>query len=64
MILGNAIFAYDQQKNFVGIVGVAVFGNILFNILLIPVYGIEGAAISTILTQLATNSLIWRKMNL
>ena len=61
-LLGNAIFAYDHQKSFVAFVVAAALGNIAFNLLLIPPFGIEGAAIGTILTQLLTNSLIWRKM--
>ncbi|MDP3901394.1 MAG: flippase, partial [bacterium] len=61
-LIGNAIFAYDQQKSFVIFVLVATLGNIIFNILLIPIWGIEGAAMSTVLTQLITNTLIWRKM--
>ncbi|MBI2024707.1 MAG: flippase [Candidatus Harrisonbacteria bacterium] len=60
-LLGNAIFAYDHQKSFVTFVGAAAFGNVAFNLLLIPPFGIEGAAVSTIITQLLTNALIWRK---
>lgn len=60
-LLGNAIFAYDHQKAFVGFVLAAVIGNVFFNFLLIPPFGIEGAAISTVITQLFTNALIWRK---
>lgn len=61
-LIGNAIFAYDQQKSFIVFVLVAALGNVGFNFLLIPPFGIEGAAISTIITQLITNSLIWLKM--
>lgn len=61
-LLGNAVFAYDQQKSFLTFVLVAIFGNAIFNFLLIPTYGIEGAAISTIITQLITNGLIWHKI--
>ena len=60
-LLGNAIFAFDRQKSFVTFVAVATFGNVLFNFLLIPPFGIEGAAASTVITQLITNYLIWRK---
>jgi len=60
-LIGNAIFAYDHQKAFIGFVLIAVFGNVLFNLIFIPPFGIEGAAIATILTQLLTNALIWRK---
>ena len=61
-LIGNAIFAYDQQKSFILFVLIAAFGNVVFNLLLIPKLGIEGAAISTVITQLITNALIWRKM--
>jgi O-antigen/teichoic acid export membrane protein len=61
-LIGHAIFAYDQQKHFIKYVAVSAVGNVLFNLALIPVYGIEGAAVSTILTQAITNFLIWRKM--
>ncbi|MEK7654202.1 MAG: flippase [Patescibacteria group bacterium] len=62
-LIGNAIFAFDAQKSFVWFVLASAIGNVLFNLLLIPALGIEGAAISTLLTQLITNLLIWRKMN-
>lgn len=61
-ILGNAIFAYDHQKSFVGFVAVSAIGNVVFNLALIPPFGIEGAAISTVVVQLLTNALIWRKI--
>jgi O-antigen/teichoic acid export membrane protein len=60
ILVANAIFAYNEQRQFVRFVFTALFGNILFNLLLIPSFGIEGAAISTILTQLITNTLMWR----
>lgn len=61
-LISNAIFAYDHQKSFLVFIAVAAIGNIAFNFLLIPTYGIEGAAIATILVQLITNGLIWAKM--
>lgn len=62
-LIGNAIFAFDAQKSFVWFVIASAVGNVALNFLLIPVWGIAGAAISTLLTQLITNFLIWRKMN-
>ena len=61
-LIGNAIFAYDKQKSFVLFVLIAALGNVAFNFLLIPKFGIEGAAVSTVITQLITNALIWWKM--
>ncbi len=62
-LIGNAVFAFDAHKSFIGFVAVSALGNVLFNFLLIPMFGIEGAAISTLITQIITNFLIWRKMN-
>ncbi|MDP1718910.1 MAG: flippase [bacterium] len=62
-LIGNAVFAFDAHKSFIGFVAVSALGNVLFNFLLIPLWGIEGAAVSTLITQLITNFLIWRKMN-
>lgn len=61
-LLGNAIFAYDRQKYFLVFVAAAALGNALFNALLIPPLGIEGAALSTVIAQLITNALIWMKI--
>ena len=61
-LIGNAIFAYDHHKAFVKFALTAIAGNVLFNAMLIPPLGIEGAAISTLFTQLITNALIWRKL--
>ncbi len=61
-LVGNAIFAYGEQRRFVHLVAVAIFGNIALNAVLIPPFGIGGAAAATVVTQLTTNSLIWIKM--
>lgn len=62
-LLGNAIFAFDAQKSFIWFVAASAVGNVAFNFLLIPIWGIAGAAAATLITQLITNFLIWRKMN-
>jgi len=61
-IVGNAIFAYDAEKSFISLVAVAVLGNIFFNVLLIPRFGIEGSAFSTLITQILVNGLLWIKI--
>lgn len=61
-IISNAIFSYNEQRKFVAFSGLGAGGNILFNFLLIPQFGIAGCAISTIFTQLIANGFIWRKM--
>ncbi len=60
-LIGNAIFAYDHHREFIKFSIAAILGNVVFNALLIPPLGIEGAAISTLFTQLITNAMIWRK---
>jgi len=62
-LLSNALFAYDQQKLFMYFVGFGALSNALFNWLLIPRFGIEGAAIATIGSQLITNFFVWRTMH-
>ena len=61
-LLGNALFAYDEQKYFLKFVVIATTTNALFNFALIPAYGIEGAAVSTIFTQIITNTFIYFKV--
>ncbi len=61
-ILGNALLAYDQEKQFLKYAGVAAIGNVVLNSILIPFWGIEGAAIATVVTQIISNSLIWWKL--
>ncbi len=51
MIIGNALFALDKQRNLLAYVLLGIFGNIVFNFLLIPRFGIEGAALATLLNQ-------------
>jgi O-antigen/teichoic acid export membrane protein len=59
-LIGNSILAYDKQRKMAGYVAIAAFGNIIFNAILIPPYGIYGAAFATIVTQLISNSFSWR----
>jgi len=62
VIVSNSILAHEQQKNFVTFSLIGAIGNIIFNILLIPKFGIAGASASTVITQLLSNYFIWHKM--
>ena len=64
VIVSNSILAHEQQKNFITFSMIGAIGNIVFNILLIPKFGITGAAVSTIFTQIASNCFIWKKMQM
>jgi PST family polysaccharide transporter len=58
-ILSHVVFAYGAERRILGIVGWTIFGNAFFNLLLIPAYGIIGAAIATIIVQSVTNLMFW-----
>lgn len=62
MLIANSLFAYEKRKDFLKYSFLGTGSNIIFNLILIPPFGIEGAAISTIFTQLASNSFIWIKL--
>lgn len=50
--LGNTIFAYNKQNLVVPYAFFVTITNIVLNILLIPTYGITGAAIGTLFTHI------------
>ncbi len=62
MFIGNAVFAYNEQKNFIGFLALGAIGNVVLNYLLIPKYGIEGSAIATLGAQILSTGFVWIKM--
>jgi len=44
-----------------GYVALGVFGNVFFNFLFIPLWGMEGAALSTFINQIIINIYLWRQ---
>ncbi|TSD03658.1 MAG: polysaccharide biosynthesis protein, partial [Parcubacteria group bacterium Athens0714_26] len=62
VIISNSILAYNKQKNFIIFSALGAIGNVFFNFLLIPYWGIAGAATSTIFTMIISNTFIWIKM--
>lgn len=61
-VFSNALFAFNEQRRFIWFVVLGVVSNIIFNIILIPRYSIEGVAIATLGSQLLTNFFVWRAM--
>ena len=61
-ILSNLIMAHNQQRKLVKYVIAGSLSNIVFNILLIPSFGINGSAIATLISQFAYFTPIWLKM--
>lgn len=62
VVITNALFAINEQKRFVTFVLVGAITNAFFNALLIPRFGIEGAAFATLGSQILSNFLVWRHM--
>ncbi|MFH1759258.1 MAG: flippase [Patescibacteria group bacterium] len=62
IIVSNALFAYRKHNEFVKYSILGVSSNIILNLVFIPYWGIEGAAISTVITQLASSAFIWKKL--
>lgn len=61
-ILGNALFALDKEKQLLTYVALGICGNFAFNLLLIPRFGIAGAALSTFLNQVIITIYLSRKL--
>ena len=61
-IIGNAVFAYNKQKIFILSTGLGAVANVILDLILIPIYGIAGSAVATIISQLFANGINWREM--
>jgi O-antigen/teichoic acid export membrane protein len=61
-IIIHAVFAHNRQKELVPLWIAGSIINILLNFMLIPRFGISGAAWASFVTQMGINSLIWLKM--
>lgn len=60
IILGNLILAHNEQSKLKLPVFFGAIGNIAFNAILIPPFGIVGASIATVVAQFLNISLVWR----
>lgn len=61
-VIANGIFAYDQQKVLIICSAIGGIGNVLFDLLLIPHWGMAGSAVATLLAQILSNSYLWYAM--
>jgi O-antigen/teichoic acid export membrane protein len=65
-VISNAIFAYDHQKSLIISSLIGGLGNVLFDLLLIPHWGMAGSAVATLLASILSNAYLWyamRKLN-
>lgn len=58
-LIGNAILSFNKQKSAIIYMSVAAFGNMIFNAILIPRYGIVGSSIATLISQAMSNTIAW-----
>ncbi|MEK7513203.1 MAG: flippase, partial [Patescibacteria group bacterium] len=61
-LLGNLVVAFNKQKKVAWCVALGAAGNIALSALLIPPFGIVGAATAIITAQFITHGFIWRIM--
>jgi len=61
-IIVHAFIAYNRQKELVPLWTMGTIFNILTNFMLIPIFGIVGAAWTSFFTQVGVNTVLWRKM--
>lgn len=55
----NYTLGYNAQRRVVWAVAVGAMGNVLFNVLFIPRWGIAGSAASTVIAQALNIGLLW-----
>jgi O-antigen/teichoic acid export membrane protein len=61
-IIINALFAYDHQKSLVVSSAMGGVVNVGLDLLLIPVFGIAGSAVATLIAQIVNNWYLWHSM--
>ncbi len=65
-LISTAIFAYDHQKSLINTSLIGGISNVVFDLILIPPFGIAGSAVATLIAQTLSNAYLWhvmRKLN-
>src|SRR3989344_2650207 len=60
-VLIHSLFAHNKQKDLVPFWTFGSVLDVILNWLMIPVFGIIGAAVSSVISQLTINGVLWRK---
>lgn len=59
-MIGNALFALKREMKLFGYVALAMVGNLIFDLIFIPIWGIAGSALSTLInSMISTWYIIW-----
>jgi O-antigen/teichoic acid export membrane protein len=61
-IVSAAVFAYNRQKNLIVASLIGGIGNVIFDLMFIPRWGIVGSAVATLIAQIASNWYLWHMM--
>ncbi len=61
-VISNAIFAYNHQKSLIASSAIGGTANIVLDVILIPIFGIAGSAIATLIAQILSNTYLWYAM--
>jgi O-antigen/teichoic acid export membrane protein len=61
-IIASGIFAHDHQKHLIVSAAIGGAGNVLFDLLFIPHWGIAGSAVATLIAQILSNGYLWYAM--
>ncbi len=63
IILSNAAFAHDAQKKLITYTAIGGTLNVALNVILIRQWGIEGCAIATLVSQIASVGYLWHTLD-
>ena len=63
IVYGNSLQACDRQRIYVKGVGIGALVNVILNLILIPLYSLNGAAVATVLAELAVLVYMYIKLN-
>lgn len=61
-VFGNALFAINREKVLLRYSVLSMLGNFAFNLFFIPIWGIAGSALSSLINQTAITSLVYREL--
>lgn len=59
ILMSNLVLAHNQQRKILKYIAIGSLGNVIFNILLIPTYGIAGSAVATVIALLLNGVPTW-----
>lgn len=64
IIISNSIFSHNKQRDLASIYMAGIIANIFINLLLIPTFGAEGAAMATLISTTIMTFIVWQKMKI